>query len=376
MKRNAGRVIIDTYYFIGNDEAMLNNERSNKIIGQIMTYLLVFVPKTLVKRIVAMILLTADIPIPRVMELSGLCERSVRELRMSMEEKDASELLTLKNGSGSRSKTKGLEDEIIAEVERGNYHTRQQIADMIEDRFHVRISVTAVARLLKKNGVKRLKTGSLPAKADAKEQREFYDGVLCPLMEKAEKGSETLLFMDASHFVMGCDFLGYIYGKARRFIRTSSGRKRYNVLGAIDFRTKRMLTVTNDSYITATQVCEMLRLIAKEYEGKVVHIVLDNARYQKCADVCKLAGELGIDLIYLPPYSPNLNLIERLWKFVKGELRSRYYDSFPAFRERIDAIISSFSDKNKATISKLIGKRVQIFDGLDLLCPDTFIIAS
>ena len=67
-----------------------------------------------------------------------------------MAEKDISGLLTLKNGSGSRSKTKGLEEEIIAEVERGNYHTRQQIADMIEEKFQVKVSVTAVARLLKK----------------------------------------------------------------------------------------------------------------------------------------------------------------------------------------------------------------------------------
>ena len=355
---------------------MLDNGRSIKIMRTIASFLLMFVPKTLAKRIVAMILLAADVPIPRVVELSGLCERSVRELKRAMAEKDVSGLLTLKNGSGSRSKTKGIEDEIIAEVERGNYHTRQQIADMVEEKFQVKISVTAVARLLKKNGVRKLKAGSFPAKADAKKQREFYDNTLRPLMEKAEKGLETLLFMDASHFVMGCDFLGYIYGKTRRFIRTSSGRKRYNVLGAIDFLTKRMLTVANDSYITATQVCEMLRLISEEYKGKIVHIVLDNARYQKCGDVCKLAGELGLDLVYLPPYSPNLNLIERVWKFVKGELRSRYYDSFPVFRERIDAIISSLSGKRKAAISKLIGKSVQIFDELTLLCPNTFIIAS
>ena len=376
MKNKTVYVKIDTHYFIRNDETMSDNERSIKIMGTIVSFLLVFVPKTLAKRIVAMILLAADVPIPHVVELSGLCERSVRELKRAMVEKDVSGLLTLKNGSGSRSKTKGLEDEIIAEAERGNYHTRRQIADMIEDKFQVKVSVTAVARLLKKNGVRRLKAGSFPAKADAKKQREFYDGALRPLMEKAEKGLETLLFMDASHFVMGCDFLGYIYGKTRRFIRTSSGRRRYNVLGAIDFLTKRMLTVSNDSYITATQVCEMFRLIAKQYEGKVVHIVLDNARYQKCRDVCALSEELGLDLVYLPPYSPNLNLIERLWKFVKGELRSKYYDSFPEFRERIDAIISSLSERNKAAVSKLIGKRVQILDGLALLCPNTFIIAS
>lgn len=150
MKNKTVYVKIDTHYFIRNDETMSDNERSIKIMGTIVSFLLVFVPKTLAKRIVAMILLAADVPIPRVVELSGLCERSVRELKRAMVEKDVSGLLTLKNGSGSRSKTKGLEDEIIAEVERGNYHTRRQIADMIEDKFQVKVSVTAVARLLKK----------------------------------------------------------------------------------------------------------------------------------------------------------------------------------------------------------------------------------
>ena len=150
MKNKTECVKVDTHYFIRNDKTMSDNERSIKIMGTIIRFLLVFAPKTLVKRIVAMILLTADVPIPRVVQLSGLCERSVRKLQRAMAEKDVSGLLTLKNGSGSRSKTKGLEDEIIAEVERGNYHTRQQIADMIEEKFRVKVSVTAVARLLKK----------------------------------------------------------------------------------------------------------------------------------------------------------------------------------------------------------------------------------
>ena len=98
-------------------------------------------------------------------------------------------------------------------------------------------------------------------------------------MEQAEKSKFVLLFLDASHFVMGCDFLGGIYGTARRFVLTFSGRKRYNVLGAIDYATKKVLTVTNDSYITATEVCRMLRKISETYAGKTIHIVLDNARY-------------------------------------------------------------------------------------------------
>jgi transposase len=193
-------------------------------------------------------------------------------------------------------------------------------------------------------------------------QREYYGDILLPLMMKAKDGLLTLLFLDGSHFVMGCDFLGYIYGKTRRFIKTFSGRKRYNVLGALNFVTKKVTTITNDKYITATEVCEMLRKVAAEYAGRAVHIVLDNARYQKCEVVTKLAQELGIELRYIPPYSPNL--IERLCKHVKSRLRTKYYDQFCDFTETIDSIIEDSCIGNKELIDKLIGESVQIFDTL------------
>lgn len=217
-----------------------------------------------------------------------------------------------------------------------------------------------------------MKCGSLPAKADPELQIKFHDEVLQPLMEKAEQNELALLFLDASHFVMGCDFLGYIYGKARRLVQTFSGRKRYNVLGAMDYATKQVLTVTNDSYITATQVCQMLEKIAITYAGKTVHVVLDNARYQKCRMVMERAEQLGIVLDYIPPYSPNLNLIERFWKFVKGELRSKYYDDFSKFQESIDGIIETSHKENKDKISHLIGMKVQLFRELHLVCKNTF----
>ena len=183
-------------------------------------------------------------------------------------------------------------------------------------------------------------------------------------MSKAKTNKLVLLFLDGSHFVMGCDFLGYVYGKTRRFIKTFSGRKRYNVLGALNFVTKRVTTVANDTYITATEVCEMLRKVAAEYAGKSVHIVLDNARYQKCEIVRKLAQELGVALHYIPPYSPNLNLIERLWKHVKSKLRSKCYDQFDDFKNTIDSIVDETDKGSKKHIDKLIGESVQIFDML------------
>ena len=195
-------------------------------------------------------------------------------------------------------------------------------------------------------------------------------------MSEAEKSKLVLLFLDASHFVMGCDFLGYIYGKVRRFVLTFSGRMRYNVLGAIDYTTKKVLTVTNESYITATEVCKMLHKISNAYSGKEIHMILDNARYQKCKAVMELAEELAIHLHYIPAYSPNLNLIERLWKFVKGELRAKYYSDFGMFREKIDSIIDSTSKENKEKVSQLIGQKIQLFDGLVLSCQNTFVPAK
>lgn len=213
--------------------------------------------------------------------------------------------------------------------------------------------------------------GSIPAKADCSAQRQFCDNVLYPLMEKANEGKISLIFMDASHFVLGCDFLGGVYCRIRRFIRTFSGRKRYNVLGAIDYVTKHVLTVANDTYITASEVCEMMRKISVEYADRAVHVVLDNAKYQKCAAVRNLAAELGIILEYIPPYSPNLNLIERLWKFVKGELRSKYYGDFDVFCKRIDSIISSTTKENASRIKSLIGKGVQLFDDMKPITEST-----
>lgn len=176
-----------------------------------------------------------------------------------------------------------------------------------------------------------------------------------------------MLFIDASHFVMGCDFLGYIYGVTRRFVKTYSGRKRYNVLGALNFISKRVTTVTNDTYITSTEICDLLRKVAMEYAGKPIYLILDNARYQKCKVVLELAAQLGINLVYIPSYSPNLNLIERLWKHVKSRLRTKYYDHFDMFQEKIDSIIYSTDKEDKAIIDRLIGENVQLFDESILL---------
>ena len=131
-------------------KAVENTNENLIIMKKVIQFLQFFLPVTLAKRLVAIVLLAAGIPVPRVTELTGLCDRSTRGLLKSMQEEDVDKLLSIKRGSGKKSKTFGHEAEILKEIEKNNYHTRQQIADMIKEKFHIQVSVSAVGRLLKK----------------------------------------------------------------------------------------------------------------------------------------------------------------------------------------------------------------------------------
>jgi transposase len=145
------------------------------------------------------------------------------------------------------------------------------------------------------------------------------------------------------------------------------------VLGAVNFATKSIVTITNNTYITATQVCEMLWKLRELHKGEHLFIVLDNARYQKCYFVQELAKHLSISLIYIPPYSPNLNLIERYWKFVKGKLRSKYYSNFAEFTSRIDDIIHNPNEEDNKHINQIISNNFQLFDELVQITENTYV---
>ena len=150
----------------------------------------------------------------------------------------------------------------------------------------------------------------------AREQATFVQEKLGPRLEQARRGRRQVYFVDAAHFVFA-PFLGCLWCAARLFVRAASGRKRYNVLGALDAVTHRLVRVTNHDYINAESV-GAVDAVAAASVGLPITLVLDNSRYQKCAVVQALASSLGIELLYLPGYSPNLNLIERLWRFVRS----------------------------------------------------------
>ena len=207
----------------------------------------------------------------------------------------------------------------------------------------------------------------MPAKAEYGEQAAFLDEELLPRLEEAKRGRRAVLFVDAAHFVYG-PFLGYLWCLVRLFVPGPSGRKRYNVLAALDAITHRVIRVSNHAYINALSVCELLRHIAAAGMPRPLTLVLDNARYQRCGVVQALARSLKIELLFLPSYSPNLNLIERVWKFVKKQcLGARVLSSYEEFTTAIDDCLSKLATTHKDQMDTLLTLEFQTFEDVPVL---------
>lgn len=224
---------------------------------------------------------------------------------------------------------------------------------------------TQIMAFMKRIGMKFLKLGHIPAKADPIKQRKFLKTVLEPVIRDAECGKCHLLFMDVAHFVFA-PFLCQVWCFVRQFIPSPSGRQRLNVLGALDAITKELIFAANSTYINAETIAKFLEKIDQRYPDKLpLYLVLDNARYQHCEYVREIADKLNITLYFLPPYSPNLNLIERLWKFTKRNvLYGVYYDSFHDFQKAIIGFLGKINRTNKLNteLNSLITLNFQTFE--------------
>jgi transposase len=200
-----------------------------------------------------------------------------------------------------------------------------------------------------------------------KDQAKFLDTKLKPELDKAQAGQGHVFFVDAAHFVFGT-FLCCLWSFARIYVRAASGRQRFNVLGAWNAVTRELIAVTNTTVVNSETMCELLRKIAALGLSGPITLVLDNARYQHNALVKALAAELGISLLFLPSYSPNLNLIERLWKFTKRRaLYGRYHPTFRDFQAAIQEVLDGLTTKYADQLASLMTLNFQQFDDVALM---------
>jgi transposase len=158
-------------------------------------------------------------------------------------------------------------------------------------------------------------------------------------------GIGKVYFVDAAHLLHNAvPGRGWIKRARTVELKTNSGRNRLNVLGAYSPDDHTLISIDGTESCDAEMVCRLLRKLRAANPGQVLLLVLDNVRYQRTRRVRALARRLRIRLLFLPPYSPNLNLIERFWKFLRKKImRNTYYATFAEFRAAIQKLLANLS---------------------------------
>lgn len=220
---------------------------------------------------------------------------------------------------------------------------------------------TQVRQFLLRHGYRYRKMGQVPGKADSVKQEKWLEA-LQPYIQKARKGECHLFFSDAAHFTLS-SFACMAWSVSRVFLKTAAGRNRMNVLGTVDAISKEVITHINTTYITADTIVEFLQRLRTRYGQKPIAIVMDNARYQHCQIVLDKAKEMNVKILFLPPYSPNLNIIERLWKFTKKKiLYGKYYENPRVFHEEIRTFFEQINQKYINELQSLLTLKFQIIN--------------
>lgn len=198
----------------------------------------------------------------------------------------------------------------------------------------------------------------IPGKVPDVDTQEAFVKKIQDAAEDARQGENVLLFLDPVHQIHNNenDYAWQFKGKeGTKNVLANTGRRRLNIIGALNPLLLKTTTLLMEGSCDRDVIKAFLKQIRQDYpKAPKITVFLDNARYNRAYDVQALAQELGIILAYLPPYAPNLNLIERLWKFFKKKImKNTYYPSFQSFYQAIDNFFKNFTHYEKELSSLL-----------------------
>lgn len=302
-----------------------------------------------------------ELPHKQIAQLAGVCENTMREHFALYEEKGI-EGLKMLNYQGQPSELNEQSATLEAHFRAKPMQSLKEAQAEIEKVTGIKRSESQVRVFLHKLGLRCRKVGMIPAKADPAQQADYLKQTIEPRLQEAKAGKRAVYYVDAAHFVLA-PFLGFLWSFARIFIPAPAGRQRFNVLAALNAISHELVMVTNDSYIDSQSVCQLLAQLAALPATLPITLLLDNARYQRCRLVIQTAAALNIELCFLPPYSPNLNLIERLWKFTKKQvLYSHFYPDFKSFKAAISSCLAQSHTTYKNDLDSLLTLNFQSFE--------------
>ena len=240
----------------------------------------------------------------------------------------------------------------------------QQVREYIDQELDISYSLSGINKLLQFSGYSFKQLSLFPSKLDVVKQEEFVEQYRN--LEDNLSDQQVILFMDGvhpQHNTSACRT--WSKRGEKKFIPSNSGRQRINLNGLYNPHNQDVIIRQDDS-INAQSTIALLKMALVHYPDKErIYCISDNARYYRCKLVKEfLEGEgAKVTLLFLPPYSPNLNLIERLWKFLRKKTthtHTHYYEKFEDFKKAIFEQIQDFKNQ-KEELKSFIGTEFQLF---------------
>jgi transposase len=265
------------------------------------------------------------------------------------------------NYQGKQARLTMEQQEILKiELRTSIYNNADQVIAWVEKRFGVSYKLRGMHTLLKRLGFTYKKNRLVPSKADPEAQRQFVSWF--KKVRAALGPEDRLYFGDAVHVKHNAE-AGYAWSESGHphLIPTNTGRQRYNILGAYCTQTHEHLFILTEDNINQDTIIELLKQLRAKHPGDgKIYLILDNASYNRALRVREQAAESKVIIKYQPPYSPNLNLIERLWKFMRRQLfKDKYRSTFAKFREQVDAFFANL-DQYKDELSTLLTEEFEL----------------
>ena len=247
--------------------------------------------------------------------------------------------------------SKHLEDTI--------YLSAKEICHYVEKRFGVRFTTKGMTSLLHRLGFTYRKPKHVPGKANPIAQEAFIEKYA--ELKEARDPEDRIWFIDAVHTLHNSQpAYGWLKKGFEYTIESNTGRRRVNINGAYNIDDHKVV-IDEAITINAQSTIALFKKMMKEQPLGVIYIILDNALYYRSRTVQEFLGNnLRIQLLFLPPYSPNLNLIERLWKFFKKKVvYNTYYEDFEYFRRCCIGFFKKI-EKYKPELQSLMTENFQV----------------
>jgi transposase len=296
-------------------------------------------------------------------DIAGLLQIGINQVTKILQRYLAGglEALLKDNYPGSQPKLTPEQQHLLTwELKTQIYNTAEQVIAWVEQQWGVCYQIRGMHYLLKRLGFTYKKNRLVPSKADPEAQRQFVQWFN---KLRAELGpDDRIYFGDAVHVKHNAE-AGYAWSPIGEphLIPTNSGRQRYNVLGVYCTQTHEHLFILTEENINQDTVIELLQQLRAKHPGDgKIYLVLDNASYNKALRVRAQAQASQIVLKFQPPYSPNLNLIERLWKFMRKKFcKDKYRGTFDEFREKLDAFLANL-DQYRTELASLLAENFEL----------------